>query len=130
MHQLLCGQPACFHIHPHAPHHPAIVFPTLPWGCDPSHLYSKSSVSCGRRHGHMRVHETLCHLGLIFSPSITAAAEAFMCCGGQRRNAGQTALRAPTEGKLQGAPSHRDPGEKASRTLWCSWARPPGFDVF
>lgn len=62
----------------------------------------------------MRAHETLCHLGLIFSPSITAAAEAFMCCGGQRRNAGQKALRAPTEGKLQGAPSHRDPGEKAS----------------
>lgn len=112
---------SCFvdskHVRLH-PHHSAAVFPTLPWGGDSGHLYSKKSpLLCGKKHRHMHAHKTLRHLGFIPPRSRTAVAEAFMCCGGQQRNARQTALRAPAEGKLQGAAWHQSFGENAAGAL-------------
>lgn len=65
----------------------------------------------------MHAHKTLPHLGLISPQSRTAAAGAFMCRGGQQRNAGRMVLRAPAEGKLQGAASHQNSGENAAAAL-------------
>lgn len=106
-------------LHPHAPHPCAVVFPTLPLGGDSGHLYCKIAPFHVARNIStcMHAHKTLHHLGLISPRSRTAVAGAFMCCGGQQRNAGRMVLRAPTEGKLQGAASHQNSGENAAATL-------------
>lgn len=104
-------------LHPHIPHYPAIAFPTLPQGCDPGHLYSKSTVLCGKKHRHMHTHRTLCHLGLISRHPEQLWLRLSCVAVGRQRNAGRMALRAPTEGKLQGAASHHNSGENAVATL-------------
>ena len=99
------------------PRHPAVVFPTSPWGCDSGHLYSKSTLLCGKKHRRIRTHTTLCHLGLI-SPHLEQLWPKLSCVAvGRQRNAGRTALRALTEGKLQGAASHHNSGENAVTAL-------------
>lgn len=101
------------------PHHPAVVFPASPWGGDSGHLYSKNHPSYVARNTDVCMHTKHFAIWGSFPPSWsrTAVAEAFMCCGGQQRNAGRTAVRAPAGGKLQGAASHQSSGENAAAAL-------------
>lgn len=56
-------------------------------------------------------HKTLGHLGLI-SPHVEQLWPKLSCFAvGSQRNAGRTALRAPTEGKLQGTAACRNSDE-------------------
>lgn len=111
--QLRYGQQTCIYIPratPTRPRHPKVVFPTLPQGCESGHLYSKSTLLCGKKHGRTHAHKTLCHLGLTppptrhhhhHHPHLEQLWLKLSCVAvGRRWNAGQTALRAPTEGKL------------------------------
>lgn len=66
---------------------------------------------------HTYTHKTLCHLGLI-SPHLEQLWPKLSCvAAGRQRNAGQTALHAPTEGKLQGGASRHNSGENAAAAL-------------
>lgn len=62
-------------------------------------------------------HKTLGHLGLI-SPRVEQLWPKLSCFAvGSQRNAGRTALRAPTEGKLQGSAACRNSDEKLSNCI-------------
>jgi len=109
-------------LHPHAPLHPALVFPTLPQGCNSGHLYSKSTLLCGKKQTHAYTQNTL-PSGTHFSPPprrphLEQLWQRLSCAAvGRQRNAGRMALRAPTEGKLQGAASRHNSGDDAVAAL-------------
>lgn len=114
-HQLLSDA----HLHsvahpPTSPRRPALVFPVSPGGCESGHLYSKSTLLCGEKH---RCTQNTGASGTHF-PRVEQLWPKLLCFAvGSQRNAGRTALRAPTEGKLQGSAACRNSDENTGACL-------------
>lgn len=87
--------------------HP-LVFPVSPRGCESGHLYSKSTLLCGEKHRRTQIAGAS---GTHFPPVEQLWPKLSCFAVGSQRNAGRTALRAPTEGKLQGSAACRNSDE-------------------
>lgn len=84
-------------LHPHAPAIPQQSSPHYPWDVSQTTCTVKALSFVARN---TDAHKTLCHLGLISSHPEQLWPKLSCVVVGRQRNAGRTALRAPTEGKL------------------------------